>query len=146
MTVESLPGPGDGLGLRAEVSVDANGQARVEGGARIQDGTSSTVLVAEQPAQASCADVDQDGLAGLTMLTHALRDVRSGELFTATVLPTDGEADTPGRHPATVTLTGGGRTLTAAGMLVIQQLFRQNGPAGNGVTLEEVPSSASLHA
>ncbi len=58
--------------------------------------------------RASCADLDHDGIAGLTGAGIEFRATRSGDLYTATILPTDGEADERGRHPATVTLTGAG--------------------------------------
>jgi hypothetical protein len=111
--------------LQGQLTIGPKGQVRVGGAARVQDGTSNTILVAEQLHQpASCADLDDDGIAGLTGALIDFRAVRSGESFTASVLPTDGEADERGRHPATVTLTGGGRTLTALGTLTVQQLFR----------------------
>jgi hypothetical protein len=111
--------------LQGHVTIDANGQARVEGGGRVQDGLSTTLLVAEKlPEPASCKDLDDDDIVGLTGAVIDFRAARSGELYTATILPTDGEADERGPHLATVTLTGGGRTLTELGTLVIQQLFR----------------------
>jgi hypothetical protein len=107
------------------VTIDPSGQVRVGGPAGVQDGTSNTILVAEQFNQAaSCKDLDDDGIAGLTGAVIQFRAIRSGDSYTATILPTNGEADTLGQHPATVTLTGGGRTLTAIGTLTIQQLFR----------------------
>jgi hypothetical protein len=112
-----------GLRARIVVRIDRDGEARTSGTARIQDGTSNTILVAEErPTEASCADVDGDGTGGLTRLTFVLRDIRSGEQSTATVVPDGGEADEVGRHPAPIVLAGP-RSITAAGTLRIKGRF-----------------------
>jgi hypothetical protein len=60
----------------------------------IHDGTSNTVLVAERySSSASCADVDNDGIAGLTSLQLVMRNVRTHELLPVSIVPTDGEID-----------------------------------------------------
>jgi len=107
--------------MHVVVQIPNDGDARAGGTVHFGDGASTTVLVAEKaPTTASCGNVDEDGVGGLTLLTVTLRDVRTGASYTATILPTNGEADTRGQHPATVTLTGGGRTLTAVGALTIR--------------------------
>ena len=105
------------------VRIPDDGDARASGTVHFGDGASTTVLVAEQaPTTASCADVDGDGVGGLTRLTVTLRDVRTGEPFLATVLPDGGEADEAGLYPATLVLTGP-RTITATGTLRIKGRF-----------------------
>jgi hypothetical protein len=110
--------------VQAHVTIGSDGQARVDGRSRLHDGTSNTIMLAEGHPDMSCGNLDHDDIAGLTGAVIDFRATRSGQLFTATVLPTNGEADALGRHAATVTFTGGGRTLTADGTLVIQRLSR----------------------
>lgn len=52
------------------------------------------MLIAEAaPTTASCADTDDDGVAGVTGLQFVMRHVRSGELVSVSVIPASGEID-----------------------------------------------------
>jgi hypothetical protein len=71
---------------------------------------SGTVFVAEG-ATVSCADVDGDGVAGVLSIDVQFRNVRSGRVLIATVVPDGGEMDEGGLYGVTyrfddITLTG----------------------------------------
>ncbi len=123
---------GTPLAMQAHVTLDPDGQARVEGAARVQDGASNTIMVAEDHPDMSCADLDDDGIAGLTEAVIDFRATRSGELFKVTVLPTDGEADERGRHPAAVTLTGGAGRSPRPGRWSSSNCSAERGPTPDG--------------
>ena len=78
-------------GLALHLSIQGDG--RTGGIARITDGTSNTILLAEQPPALGCEDVNLDGFAGLTHLLFALTDVRTGTVVTLALVPVDGEVD-----------------------------------------------------
>ena len=77
--------------------VDDEGETRGRGTVHIHDGTSNTILVADGSANASCADSDGDGTAGLARMTFALRDIRTGARLTAEISPIAGDIDHRGR-------------------------------------------------
>lgn len=72
------------------------------GSAEIHDGTSNTVLVGERPPRPSCADVDGNGVAGVTRLRVVMRDARSGALVPVMIVPNDGEIDGGGKERVTI--------------------------------------------
>ena len=82
------------------LTVSGDGTARVHGVRLIPDGTpSGTVLVAEnEPATATCQDVDGDGTAGLTSLQFNVQDVRTGEVLPVSLTPADGDLDESGER------------------------------------------------
>lgn len=57
----------------------ADDAAVARGTVHVRDGTSTTFLIGEAPPRASCADVDRDGVAGLTTLEVAVRHPLGGE-------------------------------------------------------------------
>lgn len=83
--------------IQVAVTIGRDGLARTQGAARIRDGSSNTVLIAEAiPTTASCADTDDNGVAGFTSLQFAMRHVPSGELVPVSVIPASGEIDESG--------------------------------------------------
>ena len=85
------------------VRLDEKGVAETDGVARIRDGTSNTVLVAEAvPTAATCADADGNGRGGVTMLHFAMRDARTGQSVPVSIIPNDGDVDDDGRHATTI--------------------------------------------
>lgn len=72
------------------------------GSAEIGDGSSNTILVSERYVRSSCADVDGNGVAGLTLLRVPMREVRSGKRVTVLIVPNDGEIDGGGTERVTV--------------------------------------------
>jgi hypothetical protein len=92
---------------RVEHMAGAGDIALVTGRAALKDGTSNTVFFAEKvPAVLSCDDVNQDGLAGISVLQFSLRDNRSGAVVPVAVIPHDGELDRAGEEPATIVIGG----------------------------------------
>ncbi len=84
-------------------SAKSGGSAQAHGVLQIRDGTSNTVLIAEKsPANASCADTDGDGVAGVTSLQFSVRDVHTGQLLPISIAPVAGDVDDRTRHEATV--------------------------------------------
>ena len=77
-------------------------RAFVAGSAEIGDGSSNTVLVSERYARSSCADVDGNGVAGVTQLLVLMREVRSGKRVPVLIVPNDGEIDDGGKERVTV--------------------------------------------
>lgn len=96
------------------LTVSSDGTARVHGVRLIPDGTTSgTVLVAEnEPATATCADLDLDGVAGLTSLEFNVRDVSTGEVLPVSLTPVDGELDESGEKELTLVVGNDSRTGT----------------------------------
>ena len=96
------------------LTVSSDGTARVHGVRLIPDGTpSGTVLVAEnEPATATCADEDGDGVAGLTSLQFNVQDVRTGEVLPVSLTPVDGEVDESGDKELTLVIGNDSRTGT----------------------------------
>lgn len=91
--------------LHISVAIDRDGHARSHGSTQIKDGASNTVLLAEAiPTTASCADTDEDGVAGLTLLQFVMRDVRSGELVPVSVIPNRGEIEESGEELVTIVI------------------------------------------
>jgi len=91
------------------VRLDEDGVAETDGVARIRDGTSNTILVAESvPTSASCADTDGNGRGGVTMLHFAMRDARTGQSVAVSIIPNDGDVDDDGQHSTTIVV--GART------------------------------------
>jgi phage tail-like protein len=93
--------PGGGLSLHLSV----HGDGRTGGIARITDGTSNTILLAEQRPALSCEDVNLDGFAGLTHLLFALNDVHTGAVVPLVLVPVDGEVDS-GLEQMSIALAG----------------------------------------
>lgn len=91
----------DGLSLHLSVQDDG----RTGGIARITDGTSNTILLAEQHPALRCEDVNLDGFAGLTHLVFALSDVPTGSVVTLVLVPLDGEVDS-GLEQMSIALPG----------------------------------------
>src|SRR5262245_19097184 len=83
--------------IHVAVSIGRSGLGRTHGVARLSDGSSNTILIAEAvPTTASCADTNENGVAGLTSLQFVMRDVHSGELVPVSIIPTSGEIDESG--------------------------------------------------
>jgi hypothetical protein len=76
----------------------------VRGVVRVRDGTATTVLVAETTgAQASCADANRDGRAGVILLAWDGRHARTGERVPLALTPAAGEdIDREGRYDVTL--------------------------------------------
>lgn len=92
--------------LHLVVRVDRNGDERAHG-VLAPGGRRSDVLVAEPDGtQASCADIDDDGVAGLTLIVAAFSFPRTGERLVATMVPQNGEIDAAGWHPMTIHVAG----------------------------------------
>lgn len=88
--------------LHLVVRVDRNGDERAHG-VLAPGGSRSDLLVAEPDGtQASCADIDDDGVAGLTSIVAAFSSPRTGERLVTTMAPQSGEIDTAGWHPMTI--------------------------------------------
>jgi hypothetical protein len=67
--------------LHLELAIAPDSRARVRGAIRI-DGDAPRQLVTGRrgaPATATCANADDDGMAGLVKMSSVLRDVRTGE-------------------------------------------------------------------
>jgi hypothetical protein len=89
--------------INVEVTFGEDKLAQTSGSAHITDGTSNTLLVAERaPTTATCEDTDEDGVAGLAVLEFQMRNVRTGELVAASVLPLDGDIDDGEQHPVAI--------------------------------------------
>ena len=74
------------------------------GGVPIQDGASSTLLLAESLQTVSCADTDGDGRIGIVLLQFLLRDVRTDELVPGFIIPIDGELDDDGTEEVMIVI------------------------------------------
>ena len=81
------------------------------GGVPITDGASSTLLVAEQIQTISCGDTDGDFRIGILRVELLLRNVRTGDLVTAFIVPGDGELDDNEEEEVTIVIG----TLTLVG-------------------------------
>ena len=79
-------------------AVGDDGSARGHGAIHIRDEDSSTTLVSDGSADATCADSDGDGTAGLVRLSFGLQDARTGEFSLGVVFPTRGDIDESGRY------------------------------------------------
>ena len=91
--------------IQVAVTIDRAGLAQTHGVARISDGSSNTVLIAEAvPTTASCADTNENGVAGLTNLQFVMRDVHSGELVPVSIIPTSGEIDKSGEDEVIIVI------------------------------------------
>lgn len=67
-------------GSHVVLSLSADGDAEARGTVHVRDGTANTVLIiGEEPPQATCADIDEDGVAGITSLQLVGRNPQSGE-------------------------------------------------------------------
>jgi hypothetical protein len=81
--------------------IDSNGNEEARGFIHIRDGRERTLLLAvPDGANATCADSDGDGVAGVTRIEATFRDVESGRRLLTVLTPRDGEADERGRHAA----------------------------------------------
>lgn len=85
--------PGSDATIHIAVTVDALGTGQAHGVAHIRDGSSNTVLFAEGDAVLSCADINLNGVAGVTQLLLTMRDVRTGDVVPLIIVPDDGEMD-----------------------------------------------------
>jgi hypothetical protein len=84
--------------------VDRNGDEWAHG-VLVPGRSRSDALVAEpEGTQASCADIDVDGVAGLTLIVAAFSSPRTGERLVATIVPHNGEIDAAGWHPITISV------------------------------------------
>lgn len=100
--------------------VDDDGTARGHGAIHVRDGTSNTILVADGSADASCADTDGDGTAGLARMTFELRDIRTGARLTAEISPIAGDIDRQGRVKVKFPDRGGTDPLEVEAQLVLR--------------------------
>jgi hypothetical protein len=73
------------------------------GVARIQDGTSNTVLIAERTGStAQCSADPRTGRDGLTDMALLFREVRTGEIVQIDITALDGPISTSGHHRVVV--------------------------------------------
>lgn len=90
-------------GLVARVHVDREGGADARGVAVSGEERSTGALVAlPGGTQASCADADGDGVAGITAFTIEFGQPRGDARLLATVVPDRGEIDEGGWHPVAI--------------------------------------------
>lgn len=87
--------------------------------ARVRDGTSNTFLVGEVLPIPACADLDRDGVPGITEVAVVVYAGRSpaGEGIEVVVVPAAGEIDTPGWHPATAFVARGDEVFEIDGVV-----------------------------
>jgi phage tail-like protein len=93
------------LTIHVAVTVDALATARAGGIARITDGTSNTILISEKWQVLSCADINLDGIAGVTELVLTMQDVHGGAELPLALVPVDGEVDS-GLEQMTIAIGG----------------------------------------
>jgi hypothetical protein len=75
----------------------------IRGVARIQDGTSNTVLIAERTGStARCSADPGTGRDGITELNVHLREARTGEIVQIDITALDGPISTSGNHRVVV--------------------------------------------
>src|SRR5262245_19208816 len=104
-TINTLDEESPRLRFQLAVTIGRAGLARTHGVARISDGSSNTVLIAEAgPTTASCADTNDNGVAGLTSLQFVMRDVHSGELVPVSIIPASGEIDKSGEDEVIIVI------------------------------------------
>jgi hypothetical protein len=76
--------------------ITQDGEARLavpHGTAHIQDGTSNTILLAENIGRLACADADGDGRAGIAAADIFMRDLRTDDIIVLSIIAADGELD-----------------------------------------------------
>lgn len=104
--------------LRLRVSIDRAGIASVRGVVREPGRTAPVLIATGDPAQAACADIDNDGAAGLTRLAAGFRETGTREPVRVVIEFLD-DVDTSGIYQARVTIGESGmigdiRTVIAA--------------------------------
>jgi hypothetical protein len=110
--------------LRFTVKVSATGRARTTGVIRLEDDSGRRILVAEPGGtQASCANVDGDGVAGLVRLSAVFRDVETGTLFDVVLVPTGPDIGVSGVHEL-ILQVGAEAPTTGAGFVRVQPFRR----------------------
>ena len=114
------PTKSSGSALRFTVRVSATGRARTTGVIRLEDDTGRRILVAEPGGtQASCADVDGDGVAGLVRLSAVFRDVETGTPFDVVLVPTGSDLGVSGVHEL-ILQVGADAPTTGAGFVRVR--------------------------
>jgi hypothetical protein len=91
-----------GTVLTVRFADDAN-HPQVQGTIQLREGKAPTVLVAGGSAEATCADRNGDGLAGLVALTVPFQNVRTGAIVPVTFV-SERELDASG--PYTIVVRG----------------------------------------
>lgn len=76
----------------------ADGTSEVRGTVHSRDDTSHTVLIAETLPNATCADSDGDGTAGITVLQVAGRNPETGDEVLMSVAAGDHDLDERGEY------------------------------------------------
>ena len=93
--------------LHLQLTVNPNGAAHVAG---VISEADRLVAHAGEPAQASCADTDSDGVAGLTSVEFSAQTTQTRDHVGVAVVPIGRDIDQSGTYQLAVTI--GGRTTT----------------------------------
>lgn len=113
--------------LRFTVRVGATGTARATGVIRLEDDAGRRILVAEPGGtQASCADTDGDGVAGLVRLSAGFRDVETGTRFDVVLVPTGPDIGVSGVYEL-ILQVGAEAPTTGTGFVRVQPFRRPRG-------------------
>ena len=94
------------LAMRLDLVIASNGSARVDGTIRVRLGeaSGSRILIAQGTGQARVADVDGDGVAGLTRLEADFRDAASGSRVGVVLFPAGPDIDASGDYEVTIVI------------------------------------------
>jgi hypothetical protein len=89
----------DGSALRFTVRIRGDGTARVTGTIRLEDDKGRRILVAERGgANASCADTNGDGVAGLVRLEAVFRNAKAKRRVLVVLVPAGADIGASGVH------------------------------------------------
>ena|SRR5215213_6485206 len=113
-------GPQLNSALRLTLRI-ADGTAHVRGTIRLENDEGRRILVAERgDADASCADSNGDGVAGLVWLKAEFRDAKTKRRVDVVVVPTGGDLGVSGVHGLIVQV-GEEAPVTGTGFVRVSQ-------------------------
>jgi hypothetical protein len=93
------------INLHLVLTIASDG-AHVDGTIRLEEGSQTRRLVAQGTGQASCADVDGDGIAGLTRLVAAFRDTATQTSHRIVLSPVGADIDASEKRDITLEISG----------------------------------------